>query len=368
LINLIADLGRTRDAAAARATIERAGMRVVTTEAVPERVLAWIDDVFSGAWSSEAFVSVNVVAWRGETPVGFACVDGREMRYAWLRGVARDPGVGLFGPFGVAPAERGSVLGPALLTIALEELRQRGYRQALIAATSDRLVSYYEHHAGAREVERFDRQALMPSAVRTVVLASGSGTNFQAVVDGVTRGLPLELAGLVSNRSQAYALERARVAGIPAVDLTWSRSQESREAYDRRLYEAVRAYDPKLVLLLGWMHLLSPAFVESFPDMLNVHPAYLPLDPARDDVVLPDGTTMPAFRGAHAVADALALQTSWVGASVHAVTVDTDRGAILMRKPLRIHSDETESAVLQRLHPIEHGVVEGAIRRWLFMQ
>jgi phosphoribosylglycinamide formyltransferase-1 len=114
------------------------------------------------------------------------------------------------------------------------------------------------------------------------------------------------------------------------------------------------------------MHLLAPAFVEAFPNMLNVHPAFLPLDPARDEVMFPDGGRMPAFRGAHAIADALAVGASWVGASVHEVTTDTDRGAILVRKPMRVKADESESSVLERLHPIEHHIVDGAIRRWLY--
>ncbi len=123
--------------------------------------------------------------------------------------------------------------------------------------------------------------------------------------------------------------------------------------------------NPELVLLLGWMHLLEPAFVDAFATTLNVHPAFLPLDPSADDVGMPDGTVIPAFRGARAVADALAADAPWIGASVHAVTAQTDRGAIYVRKPLRIDPAEDEAQVLARLHPIEHRLVEGGIRRWL---
>jgi phosphoribosylglycinamide formyltransferase 1 len=199
-----------------------------------------------------------------------------------------------------------------------------------------------------------------------VVLASGSGTNFQAVVDRVSAGLPLDVTALVSNRSHAFALHRATDAGVSAIALPWRRDEETRETYDRRLLGAVAEQEPELVLLLGWMHLLSPQFVERFPAMLNVHPAYLPLDPQRDVVVFPDGSSMQAFRGAHAVADALSNGATWVGASVHAVTVQTDRGAILVRKPMRVHPGENEEEVLARLHPIEHRAVDGAIRRWLY--
>jgi len=120
------------------------------------------------------------------------------------------------------------------------------------------------------------------------------------------------------------------------------------------------------VLLLGWMHLLEPSFLDAFAQMLNVHPAFLPLEPARDSVGMPDGVTIRAFRGARAVRDALAANSPWVGASVHAVTADTDRGRVLARKPLRVIAGEEEDALLARLHPIEHQLVAIAIKRWLY--
>ena len=202
--------------------------------------------------------------------------------------------------------------------------------------------------------------------MRTVVLASGSGTNFQAVIDRVADGLPLDLVALVSNRPDAYALERARRANIAALALPWQREVQSRQAYDRALQNAVAQYEPELVLLLGWMHLLDPAFVAAFPEMLNIHPAFLPLDPAHDSVGMPDGITIPAYRGARAMRDALAANSPWVGASVHEVTTDTDRGRVLARKPLRVIAGEEEDAVLARLHPIEHQLVAVAIKRWLY--
>jgi phosphoribosylglycinamide formyltransferase 1 len=369
LINLLVDLTSAPiDGDAARARIAADGMHVEVTSIVDERVLAWIDETFGGAWSSEAASGTNVVAMRDDRPVAFATVGAHGFDYAWLRGIAREPGIGLFGPFGVAPQERGGTLGPSVLAIALEELRRAGHRRALIAATNERLAPYYERYAHARIAERFEQRDLTPAPVRTVVLASGSGSNFQAVVERVREGLPLELVGLVSNKSNAYALERAAKAGVPAISLPWKRSEDSREAYDRCLLERVRALEPQLVLLLGWMHLLAPSFVEAFPAMLNVHPAFLPLDPASDVVTLPDGSRMPAFRGAHAVADAIAAGTSWTGASVHEVTTQTDRGGIMTRKPMRMHPGEDEATVLERLHPIEHRVVEQAIRRWLYQR
>ncbi len=367
MINLVVDLDeRYASDAAARERITRAGYGITVGAAANDATLAWIDETFGGAWSSELAVARCALATRDGTPAGFAAFDPIGLRYAWLRGIAREPDVGVFGPFGVAPEYRGGTLGSSLLHIALCGLRARGYRRGLIAATSDGLVPYYQRHANARVVERYDPRSFTPVPIRTVVLASGSGTNFAAVIDRVAEGLPLELVALVSNRSDAFALERARRAGIPAIVLPWAREAQSRAEYDRTLLEAVAQSQPQLVLLLGWMHLLELAFVDAFPEMLNVHPAFLPLDPARDSVGMPDGVTIPAFRGAHAMRDALAANSPWVGASVHEVTAETDRGRVLARKPLRVVAGEEEGAVLARLHPIEHQLVAVAIRRWLF--
>jgi phosphoribosylglycinamide formyltransferase-1 len=367
LVNLVVDLDeRFADDAAARERLARAGYALETTAGASDPILAWIDLVFGGAWSSEVSVGQCAVATYEGKPAGFAAFDPQGLRYAWLRGIAREPDVGVFGPFGVAPEFRSTAVGPALLQIALCGLRARGYRRALIAATSDGLMPYYARHAGARVVERYDPAQFTPAPVRTVVLASGSGTNFQAVIDRVGTGLPLELAALVSNKPEAFALERARRAGIPAIVLPWLRNEQSRDRYDVALRDTVAQFDPQLVLLLGWMHLLDPAFVEAFPEMLNIHPAFLPLDPSRDSVGMPDGTIVPAFRGPRAVRDALAAGSMWTGASVHEVTVDTDRGRVLARKPLRVDKGEDEDPLLARLHPIEHILVATAIRRWLF--
>lgn len=369
--NLIVDLDeRFDESARARAfeTIERCGFRPFEGTA-DDRVLAWIDDAFGGSWSSEAFAGTNVVAYDGEAPAGFATFDPRGLTFAWLRATAREPGVGIFGPFGVDRVHRGSGIGPPLLIAALAGLKARGYTRALVPAVGDeRLRAYYASHAGARVVERFDLASIAQRRARTVVMASGNGSNFQTVLDRVTDGaLALDVVALVTNNTQAYAIERARLCGVPTTHvLPWRRKDVSRAEYDAQLLESVRGEEPDLVLLLGWMHLLDPAFVAAFPHVLNVHPAFLPLDPAADRVGLPDGSVIPAFRGPKAVRDALEYGSSWVGASVHAITEDTDRGEVYARKPLRVLPNETLDAVMERLHPIEHQLVERGIRRWLF--
>lgn len=361
LLNLVVDLdARAWDASAG-------GYEVAPPGGCDDAVLAWIDACFGGWWSSEAYAAHTIVASRGGAPVGFAAFDPGGLRFRWLRGLAREPDVGVFGPIGVAPQARGGGLGRALLLRALSGLRDRGYRRALIPAVGEGVAPFYATAAGARVAERFDRASLLAPPVRTLVLASGSGSNFQSVADGVAAGrLPLELAGVLTNRPHTGVVQRARAAGFEPVVLPWRRADEPRSVYDKRLLDTVAAIAPQLVLLLGWMHLLDERFVESFPNLVNVHPAFLPLDPERDDVGLPDGSRMPAFRGVAAVRDALAWGAGWAGATVHLVTPVTDRGPVLARRPLRVQPEEDEEDVMRRLHPLEHELVAAAILRRLY--
>lgn len=359
--NLVVELGEPF------AADSPAGVEIGEAGIADERTLAWIDDTFGGFWSSEARAGRNVIARRGEAPVGFATIDPKGLNFAWLEGIARDPSVGVFGPLGVAPDDRKSGLGIALLRLALNALRDRGYVRALIPAVGEELVRYYTDAIGARVTQRFDRDSVYRPARRTLVLASGNGSNFQALVDATREGtVPLDLVALFSNNLHAYALIRARNAGVPSHLVGWNRGDETREAYDARLLEDAAAERPDLVLLLGWMHLLSDAFVGAFPEMLNLHPAFLPLDQDRDEVVMPDGSTIPAFRGSRAVRDALAVSSEWVGATLHRVTSATDRGPVMARRPLRVEPGEEEPHLMERVHALEREVVRAGVTRWLY--
>jgi phosphoribosylglycinamide formyltransferase 1 len=370
LCNLVVDLDARFDvdAVLVQTQLDSKGVHIASPAAACERTLAWIDEEFGGTWSSEAHLGSNVLAFRGDAPVGFATFDPKGLRFRWLAGAARERDVGVFGPFGVARCERGSGLGAGLLRLALARLRERGFGRALIAAVgSDRLIRYYAETVGAQVFERFDVDAWARPRPRAVVLVSGQGTNLQTVLDAARTGaLPIDVAAVISNNTEAYANERARSAAVPLVVLPWNRKDEPRHHYDERLREAVEAQRPDVVLLLGWMHLLPEAFVRSFASLLNLHPAFLPLDPERDDVVMPDGRRIEAFRGPHAVRDALAAGSSWVGATVHAVTPETDRGPVLARKPLRVTPGEEEAGVMERLHAVEHELVGAAVMRWLY--
>jgi phosphoribosylglycinamide formyltransferase-1 len=372
MVNLLVDLSGERfgDAALAGALrgIEAAGFSVDRVTRGSGSFHAWIDQEFGGTWSSEAFAGKSVLATRGNRFAGFCTYDARGLKFSWLRGLGAQGSVGIFGPFGVASEYRACGLGPHLLTAALSSLRQSGYAKALIPAVGhEKLLRYYVEHSGAQVAERFEKRSWLERKHRTVVLASGSGTNFQSVADAARDGkLPLDPALLVSNKSGAYVLERARNASITAVAFPWDRKAQTREQYDTALFELIHREQPELLLLLGWMHVLPGRFCAAFPEMINIHPAFLPLDQRKDEVAFPDGSITPAFRGARAVRDALAYGAAWVGAASHMVTLEADRGPVLVRKPLALQSGDTQASVMQRLRPLEHRVLAGGIMRWVY--
>lgn len=201
----------------------------------------------------------------------------------------------------------------------------------------------------------------------TAVFVSGSGTNLQAVIDAVRAGtLRLDLKLVVSNKPSAHAVERARRAGITTVVMEFDKRAEDRSAYALRLARVVRDSGARLVLLLGWMHVLAREFLDAgFDGVLNLHPAYLPEDPSEDVVVFPDGCRTPVFRGAHALRDALASKVPYTGASLIEITRHVDRGPLLARKHMRLFPHEDEAAALQRLHALEREVVREGLESWI---
>lgn len=206
-----------------------------------------------------------------------------------------------------------------------------------------------------------------PILVPTAVFASGNGSNLQAVIDSVADGdLPLDLRLVVSNRPDAFALTRAARSNIASLVMPYSKSEESRAAYGHRLARAVRGKGVQLVLLLGWMHVLAPEFVGAgFAGILNLHPAYLPEDPAADHVTFPDGSTTAVFRGAHALRDALEAGVATTGASLIEITPEIDRGPVLARRPFPLNPGDDEKKALERLHDVERDVVREGVRAWL---
>ncbi|MDQ2857536.1 MAG: GNAT family N-acetyltransferase [Candidatus Eremiobacteraeota bacterium] len=370
---MLADLGDPRFSQTAihhaLEELDRHGIRPLREHRTPESILAWIDAEFGGTWSSEAAAGGIWIAQDDRGPIAFAAYDPRGLRFHWLRYWAQKPSVGIFGPCGVAVRARRKGLGTVLVRASLFSLLERGYRQALIPAVrTPESRAFYEAAADARVVENVDL-GRRGRRWRATILASGNGGNFAALVDAARASdVPLDIVALVCDKPHARVLERASGAGISACCVAWDRRAETREAYDARVLATVAQTEPELVLLLGWMHVLPATFVARFPEMLNLHPAFLPLDPAADSVTMPDGSTLPAFRGAHAFTDALAARSAWAGASVHRVGVAIDRGEIFARLPLDLREPGDDLARFERLHELERRVVATAVRRWTFEQ
>lgn len=198
---------------------------------------------------------------------------------------------------------------------------------------------------------------------RLVVLASGSGTNLQALIDAIGRGeLEAEIAAVISERPDAGALGRAVAAGIPALTLPLAdrRDPAIRVAYDRDLASVVDSMRPDLVVLAGWMLICGTAFLERFPGrIVNVHPALLP-DGEASEVATSRGR-LPALRGARAVAEALRRELPLTGATVHYVTSAVDAGPLIAREEVPILPGDDETRLHERIKCAEHRLLPRAV-------
>lgn len=196
------------------------------------------------------------------------------------------------------------------------------------------------------------------------VLASGGGSNLQALLDAARSGaLGATVAVVVADRP-CGALTRAEAAGVRSVLLPLSadsrREPDARLAYDRRLADVLAVFAPDLVVLAGWMLLLSPQFLDRFPGrVVNVHPALLPDDAG--NLVATSRGVFPALRGAHAVRDALSAGTPITGASVHLVTEDLDAGPVLLREEVPILPGDDEATLHARIKSVEHRLLPQAV-------
>jgi phosphoribosylglycinamide formyltransferase 1 len=179
----------------------------------------------------------------------------------------------------------------------------------------------------------------LPEGSRFAVLASGSGTNLQALLDAY----PEELVVVAGDKKGAFAFERARTVGVP-VEHVDPAGFLSREDYDRELADRVAAHDVGLVVGAGYMRVLSSAFLERFPAILNVHPSLL-----------------PQFRGLRAVQRALEAGVKETGVSVHFMVEEVDAGPIVAQERVPIQPQDTEESLLARLHPVEHRLLVGAV-------
>jgi phosphoribosylglycinamide formyltransferase-1 len=180
-----------------------------------------------------------------------------------------------------------------------------------------------------------DASSVRPA--RVAVLVSGTGSNMLALADAVARGdVAAELAVVVSDVASAPALERAAELGIPTVAVPYDRNDRS--GWEARLCDAVAAHEVDLVVLAGFMRILSGTFLTRWPDrVVNVHPSLL-----------------PAFRGADAVGDALAAGVAVTGVTVHLVDELVDHGPILAQEAVPVEPSDTREALHARLREVEH--------------
>ena len=178
------------------------------------------------------------------------------------------------------------------------------------------------------------------------VLVSGSGSNLQSILDACATGeLRARVACVISNNADAYALERARTAGIPALHLD-HRAHSGREAYDQALVATLREFGVELVAMAGFMRIITPVLLDSFPlAVMNIHPALL-----------------PAFPGLHAQRQALDYGVKVAGCTVHLVDPGTDTGPIIMQAAVPILGGDTEQTLSARIQQEEHRIYPEAIR------
>ena len=178
------------------------------------------------------------------------------------------------------------------------------------------------------------------------VLLSGSGTNLQAIIDAVRdEGLPVDIVKVISSRPDAYGIERARAAGIPAVALNRDVYADPLAA-DARIVEELRAAGAEYVAMAGYMRKLTPVMLDAFPDrVLNLHPALL-----------------PSFKGAHAIRDAYEAGVKVTGVTVHFANEDYDKGPIVAQRAVEVREDDTLEALEARIHEVEHVLYPEVLR------
>ena len=189
-------------------------------------------------------------------------------------------------------------------------------------------------------------QERMSPTCDVVVLLSGTGSNLQALIDNArTDDSPFRIAAVISNRADAYGLQRAKEAGIATRFLDHT-TFEGREAFDQGLIELIDTFQPKLVVLAGFMRILSAGFVRHYQGrLLNIHPSLL-----------------PKYKGLHTHQRALETGDTEHGCSVHFVTEELDGGPLVVQAVVPVESDDSAQTLAQRVHTQEHRIYPLAVR------
>lgn len=183
--------------------------------------------------------------------------------------------------------------------------------------------------------------------VRTAVLISGHGSNLQALIDAANApNFPAEISLVISNNEDAFGLDRAEKAGIPAVVIPHG-NFPSREAFDAVIDATLQTHEIELVCLAGFMRILSHAFVEGWQGrLLNIHPSLL-----------------PAYRGLDTHARVLEAREKKHGATVHFVTPELDEGPNILQASLDVLPNDTAESLKERVHALEHKLYPEALKK-----
>ena len=185
-----------------------------------------------------------------------------------------------------------------------------------------------------------------PQPLSIVVLISGSGSNLQAIIDAIRAGLAAEICAVFSNNPQAYGLTRAREAGIVA-EVIDHHQYDSRETFDQALMARIDHYQPKLVVLAGFMRILSEDFVNHYAGrMLNIHPSLL-----------------PHYQGLNTHQRVLDAGDKIHGVSVHFVTPELDGGPVILQAEIPVHAGDDADVLAERIHTQEH-IIYPLVIRW----
>lgn len=199
---------------------------------------------------------------------------------------------------------------------------------------------------GAAASRPADRASPHPGGrLPVVILISGRGSNMQAIAERAARGeLPIDVRAVISDRPGAAGLATAAAMGIAVASLS-PRDFADRASYDAALAQLVAGYEPGLVVLAGFMRILTPGFIDRFADrILNIHPSLL-----------------PKYRGLHTHRRALAAADAVHGASVHFVTQELDGGPVIIQACLDVRPQDTEDTLSARVQRQEHSIYPQAI-------
>ena len=179
-----------------------------------------------------------------------------------------------------------------------------------------------------------------------VVLISGSGSNLQAIIDACSSGfIPGKVSAVISNKANAYGLVRANEAGISTQVLS-HKSYASRDNYDAALADAIEQHKPDLVVLAGFMRILTPAFVQHFSGrLLNIHPSLL-----------------PKYQGLTTHQRAIDAGDAEHGCSVHFVTEQLDGGPVILQAKVPVFADDDAQNLAERVHEQEHRIYPLVVR------